>query len=143
MKEGMLWEGVLALHRGCWASTGVMSKGMLRKGVLAPHRSAEGRCGSPAQGRGLALLRSCTHVHVCPVGHPARQLLRREAAHLQLVGVPALGLPLGREVNESGGRVHVQLQGESSHRIQPMKGLFSDTILCHFWLAMLLLNQQS
>lgn len=80
---------------------------------------------------------------VCPVGHPARQLLRREAAHLQLVGVPPLGLPLGREVNEGGSRIHVQLQGESSQKIQPMKGLINNTILCHFCLAMLLLNKKN
>lgn len=91
--------------------------GVLRGGRAGPARHREG---------------VCTHMHICPVSHPACQLLRRKATHLQLVGVPSLGLPLGREVNEGGGRIHVQLHGESSQRIQPVKGLFSNTILCHF-----------
>lgn len=51
-----------------------------------------------------------TYVDIGPVSHPASKLFRCKAAHLQLVRVAPLGLPLSREVDEGWCRIHVQLR---------------------------------
>lgn len=56
------------------------------------------------------------HLDVGAVGDPLGQLLRGEADPLQVEGVGPLGLPLGWEVHEGGGAVHVQLRVEGGTR---------------------------
>lgn len=51
-------------------------------------------------------LRVLTYMDLGSIGDPSSELFSREASNLQLVGVCALGLSLGRKVDERWGRVH-------------------------------------